>query len=612
MFRRKPPAEVDPLLHAPLPDRVEAAHSRLAHQGDPALIEALSERELRDERAAAELVRDHQRHESIASVKSAQTIAGEVRRAQEEMVRAEAADLVVARRAIAERLRSSSATFDIARLHQEKRMAARGLTGVVIASMLWSAANVQNNLAPGGPSDPLFWFSYALEATISIVLVVIMVSGASVSRWNVTEGDERIRRFEIALLLGSIGLNVYPYLSPSRLDVVGAAVHAVAPVMVGVALLLHPVVQRRYGLAIDRAKVAADAEGDDITARLDALTATASRTTPSSAPAAVPTPPADEDAVIEEYEAELRADTHRAPATEQQPRATEGADDTARATEVARVDRAQPVESIARDESDRAPIARDESDREDADRAPIASEGYETPRATLEQISAAARDHLAKRDAEERSLADADRGEVAREQQPPVDTDRAPIVAHTPAELDTDRGSIAAHSDDTTPEVTLDVEASRADDTVVEEPVAREQEPVDRARNTPIALVSIASEDTDRARTSRTDRAREASTTGALARATDPAPIASDTTPRATGHGPFDRELSRAEAGRYARTVSERGLSKQPVPVLTEIYLLASQGRHTANAIGVQVGLPHSTVGRALTSVKKVVGPRAV
>ncbi|MFD3464694.1 hypothetical protein ACFWVM_33680 [Nocardia fluminea] len=609
MFRRKP-AEADPLLHAPLPARVEAAHSRLAQQGDPALIEALSERELRDERAAAELVRDHRRSESIATVKSAQTISGEVRRAQEEMVRAEAADLVVARRAIAERLRSSSATFDIARLHREKRMAARGLTGVVIASMLWSAANVQNNLAPGGPSDPLFWFSYALEATISIVLVVIMVSGASVSRWGVTEGDERIRRFEVALLLGSIGLNVYPYVS--RMDLVGAAVHSVAPVMVGVALLLHPVVQRRYGLAIDRAKVAADAEGDDITARLDALTATASRTTPSVT-AAAPTAPADEDAVIEEYEAELRADD-RAPAadaTDEQSRATEAYDGTSRATDAAFADRAQPVESIARDESDRAPIARETVAREDVDRAPIAREGYDVSRATLEKISGAARDHHATRDAEEHSLTGTDRGEVAHEQQPLSDTDRAPIAAHIPAELGTDHGSIAAHSSDPIPRVAVDAEESRADDAAVEEPIAREQEPVDRARNTPIALVSVAREDTDRARTPRTDRAREASTTGALARATEPAPIARDTTSRATDHGPFDRALSRAEAGRYARAVSERGLSKQPVPTLTEIYLLSSQG-HTANAVGTQVGLAHSTVGRALARVAQVVGPRPI
>ncbi|MFD4444401.1 hypothetical protein ACFWPK_31960 [Nocardia sp. NPDC058519] len=581
MFRRQKAAEVDPLLHAPLPDRIEAAHSRLAHQDDPALIAALSERELRDERAAAELVRDHQRSESIAGVKSAQTISGEVRRAQEELVRAEAADLVVARRAIAERLRSSSATFDIARLHKQKTMAARGLTGVVIASMLWSAVNVQQNIAPGGPSDPLYWASYALEATISIVLVVIMINGAAVSRWGVTEGDDRIRRFEIGLLAGSIGLNVYPYLSP--LDPRGAAVHAVAPVMVGVALFLHPVIQRRYGLAIDRAKVAADAEGDDITARLDALTATASRTAPTVPAAAPKAPAADTDAVIAEFEAELRA-SEDAPATEQLPRATEAHEDT-----------------------DRAPIAREPLAREDVDRAPIARDDYDVPRATAETIDPIAREHHTESVVAADPRATTDRGEVAHEQEPSADTDRAPIAAHTPAELDTDHASIAAHTDDET----AGAADSRAEDTRVDEAVAREPEPVDRARSAPIALVSIAREDADRARTSRTDRARDVSTTGALARAAEPAPIAREISPRAAEHGPFDHELSRAEAGRFARAVSERGLSKQPVSMLTEIYLLASQG-HKGNAIGTQVGLAHSTVGRALTRVEQVVGPRSI
>ncbi|WP_280308673.1 hypothetical protein [Nocardia neocaledoniensis] len=45
--------------------------------------------------------------------------------------------------------------------------------------------------------------------------------------------------------------------------------------------------------------------------------------------------------------------------------------------------------------------------------------------------------------------------------------------------------------------------------------------------------------------------------------------------------------------------------------VLTEIYLLASQG-YKANAIGTQVALAHSTVGRALARVDQVVGPRPI
>ncbi|WP_280302504.1 hypothetical protein, partial [Nocardia neocaledoniensis] len=560
MFRRKS-TEDDPLLHAPLPARVAAAHSRLAHQDDPALIAALSERELRDERAAAELVRDHQRSESIEAVKSAQTIAGEVRRAQEEMVRAEAADLVVARRAIAERLRSSSATFDIARLHRQKQLCARGLTAVVMASMLWSALNVQHNVAPGGPSDPLYWGSYLLEATISIVLVVFMVSGASVSRWGVTEGEHRIRRIEYALLAGSIGLNVYPYVR--ELDAFGAVVHAVAPVMVGVALFAHPVVQRRYGLAIDRAKAAADAEGDDIAERLDALTATAARTTPT-VPARAVTPPAeDEAAVLAEYEDELRAIDD--PATTPLPRASEDASDDPRATSAA-ADRARTDEAIARDEQPARGI----------DRAPIAREDSGPARGTIAQSIARAAHTARDTDTLARPVEDGQPAPIARDEQSEHVTDRAPIAhgddsaaraegtsiaAHTQPELETDHAPIAAHDSDHTLTDAIEDERPRAEITPVEEPIAREQETIDRAR-TPIALVSIAREDTDRARPWGAARARGGNPPRGRAPARPPPP-----------GGARARDRARAERARRpiargrSRPVRSRTVARGSSPV---------------------------------------------
>ncbi|MBF6422544.1 hypothetical protein IU436_28705 [Nocardia farcinica] len=304
MFRKtRTVTAADPLLTADLPDRVAEAHKRLAHQDDPALLAALSESELQASREVAELARDADRQETVARLRSAQAIRADIRRAQEELVRAEAGDLIAARTAIAQRQRESSPDFEIARLHKQKKWSTWALTGVVLACMLWSAANVQHNLAPGGPNDPLYWFSYLLEATISVVLVVFMVNGAAAARWKITEDDDRIFWIEMALLAASIGLNVYPHLADG--DLVNTATHGVAPVMVGVALFAHPLVQGRFGRAIDRAKEAAEAEGIDIAARLAALTSTAhyvtSTRTDHLAPATEPaltartSDPADEE-----------------------------------------------------------------------------------------------------------------------------------------------------------------------------------------------------------------------------------------------------------------------------------------------------------------------------
>ncbi|MFI9538280.1 hypothetical protein ACIG56_34245, partial [Nocardia fusca] len=268
MFRRK--NEVgDPLLTDELARRAEIAHSRMEHQYDPALLEALSERELADDRRVAERVRDHSRRETEQRLEAAESAADQVRRATAEIVRADAQDLVTARKALAEQRRQSSPHAQLASLYRIKTYSSRALSGVVIGSMMWSAVNVQQNIAPGGATDPLFWASYLLEALISTVLVVFMVSGSAVARWKITEGDALIKRIEIALLVATITLNTYPYFDPFKIwDIV---VHGVAPVMIGVALFGHNAVSKRLGAAIDKASQQLPPE-DDIAVRLAALT----------------------------------------------------------------------------------------------------------------------------------------------------------------------------------------------------------------------------------------------------------------------------------------------------------------------------------------------------
>ena len=89
---------------------------------------------------------------------------------------------------------------------------------------------------------------------------------------------------------------------------------------------------------------------------------------------------------------------------------------------------------------------------------------------------------------------------------------------------------------------------------------------------------------------------------GALARATG----------RARTSGPFAREMSRDEATSLARAVLDSGKSRQPADVLTKVYLAHSQGK-VPNAIAAAVGLPHSTVDRAIAAAAvEIAGTRPV
>ncbi|MGF0320910.1 hypothetical protein [Nocardia fluminea] len=276
--------------------------------------------------------------------------------------------------------------------------------------------------------------------------------------------------------------------------------------------------------------------------------------------------------------------------------------------------------SIARADGsvDRAPIASGTVAHGDADRAPIARDDLSAPRATLEKIGVAAREGVVSQAAVAHAALPVSDVEIAHDREPIEDTDRAPIAAHNPDELGTDRWPIAAHA---VPSVESDAapeDSSRADNDSSQVPVARATEPAHDRRAPAVSLVSIAREATpiaresvDRARGSAAPVARETTTQGALARAVEPQPIARGDGSGVRDHGPFARELSRAEAAQFARAVTDRGLVKQPVDVLTEVFVLASQGIKP-NAIGKVVGRPHSTVGRALERVEQVLGPRAV
>ncbi|MEV0773825.1 hypothetical protein [Nocardia salmonicida] len=275
MFRQTTttsPNEYDELVAGALPDRVQTARERLAHQYDPALLEALSERELAQDRELAELVREHQRAEQRARIRAAADAAERVRETAKSLADREATDLLRAAQAVGEQRHSSSPHAKVARLHKRKPRVLALLVGVVAFSMLFSAVTVQQNIAPGvDVANPMFWLSYGLEALISAVLVALMLSTSDTSEWDVID-ESKLRQVylvEAALLLASIGLNTFPYIRAG--DVSGFGIHAIAPVMIGVALITHRLVAERYGRAIEAA-TATIPDHEDLQARLVALT----------------------------------------------------------------------------------------------------------------------------------------------------------------------------------------------------------------------------------------------------------------------------------------------------------------------------------------------------
>ncbi|MGY5277840.1 hypothetical protein [Nocardia gipuzkoensis] len=231
--------------------RVEKARGRLAYQFDPALTEALSEDELHAERELAERIRTQERGQRWKEAQAAAAASDRARQTTEAIEKADMRDLLLARKAIAAQRRESSPHAKLASLYRHRSWSLRALAGVVAAGMLWSAVNVQQNIAPGGAADPLYWFSYLLEGMISVCLIIIMIGTNKVAEWGVVDNRRQVAAAEVALLALTVSLNTYPYLRTGAWY--DAAVHAIAPVMIGVALLIHDAASARYGLAIARA-----------------------------------------------------------------------------------------------------------------------------------------------------------------------------------------------------------------------------------------------------------------------------------------------------------------------------------------------------------------------
>ncbi|MGW4121682.1 hypothetical protein [Nocardia sp. NPDC004711] len=276
-----------------LAQRVEKARGRLAYQYDPALTDALSETELVAERELAERIREQERAQRWKQAEAAASAADRARTTTIEIEKADIRDLLLARKAIAAQRRESSPHAKLASLYKHRAWSQRALAGVVAAGMLWSAVNVQHNIAPGGASDPLYWFSYLLEGMISVCLVIIMIGTNKVAEWGVIDSRRQVVVAEFALLGLTVMLNTYPYLKNGSWYEV--AVHAIAPVMIGVALLIHNAAAGRYGLAIVRAtdqiRDLPD-PGEQIRRSMPTVVSWPGRPSPSAVPTPTPALPA--------------------------------------------------------------------------------------------------------------------------------------------------------------------------------------------------------------------------------------------------------------------------------------------------------------------------------
>jgi hypothetical protein len=212
------------------------------------LTEAPTPEEIAADRELAQRKRALEREQDWKAATAAAEAADRARRVDAEIEQADIRDLLVARKALAAQRRKTSPHAKLADLYETSKWSTRGIAAVVGAGMLWSATNVQHNLAPGASlSDPLYWFSYLIEAMISICLIILMVGVPKVEEWGVKLDPKTVITAEVGLLALTMGLNTYPYLGQEKWADAGS--HAIAPLMIAVAMLIHHGMSKAYGAA---------------------------------------------------------------------------------------------------------------------------------------------------------------------------------------------------------------------------------------------------------------------------------------------------------------------------------------------------------------------------
>lgn len=244
--------------------QVRWAQRRLQYQNDPALREALSDEELRADHELAVLkrnvAREKQHLELNAELKA---VRRELATAAED-AKSQAQQARWSRRALRDAQKVSTPEASLVSAYREFVWSSRAATVVVLVGMLYSAINVQRNLAPGGAvTDPLFWVAYGIEAMASVAMILLMRSSDALTRRGMasqsqattdTDRSGRLARLssehaqstlaEIGLLSFMVILNIGPHVAAGAWGQVART--AIAPLMVAVMLRVHAVVSNRY------------------------------------------------------------------------------------------------------------------------------------------------------------------------------------------------------------------------------------------------------------------------------------------------------------------------------------------------------------------------------
>jgi hypothetical protein len=135
------------------------AREQVAYQHDPAITAAWSPGEVAATRTLAERIRASERHREWKRAQAAAEAEDLALRTQRAIDKTDTADRLTARKALATQRRMTSAHARLASLYRHRTWSLVTLSGVVVAGMLWSAANVQHNIAPGGVADSAIWWS---------------------------------------------------------------------------------------------------------------------------------------------------------------------------------------------------------------------------------------------------------------------------------------------------------------------------------------------------------------------------------------------------------------------------------------------------------------------
>lgn len=235
---------------APLVRRLTDARERQAlMDGDAAAIlaNAPSEAELDADRALAVWRRSKLRDAERAELADQLEAAEDLRRANKAIRDADIRDVVDGRKALAEQRRAESPASGVAELRRFSRYMRHGCALIIAAGMLWSAINVQQNMAPGGVHDPMYWASFLIEAMISGLLIIIAIGTGKVREVAKREPGRGIRYTEAGLFVTTFGLNTYPYIHQGQWY--ETVMHGIAPSGIGAALLTLHYLGQEFTLA---------------------------------------------------------------------------------------------------------------------------------------------------------------------------------------------------------------------------------------------------------------------------------------------------------------------------------------------------------------------------